>query len=418
MLVVSSDAHFGNRIADCCCTLSMSVRTVRDIAHAADALALGEAELAIVDGDLGIERIVEFARQVRLSLCVDWAPIIVAGQPERLRPSLHETIPGMVDHVIAKPLVHEELRERLVAARRAVSLKRAYDSTLDRVSEAVVVIDESGRIHGANAAAQRLFQWQDSELRGASINRLLPQRLRDEHDGYIARYQATGRANVIGKGRIESGQRRDGSLFPMHLTVSDISDSQGVRFVGVIRDLTRDREADVLRQRAESDELTGLPNHAHARQRLRECCARAGDGGEGFALIYLDLDRFKPVNDTHGHAVGDEVLKAVGRRLRHALEEHDIVARLGGDEFVALLHGVSRRAQADAVVQRLQASIERPLVVGGIVIHVGVSAGVALHGLDGRTPHDLLQAADQAMYANKRRRVRSGADETREAQRR
>jgi diguanylate cyclase (GGDEF)-like protein/PAS domain S-box-containing protein len=402
VLVLSGDAALADALSACCCTLGMALSSVRDTLEAADALVQGEAEIAVVDADLGIRRVVELGRRARIDRCVDWAPMIVVGNPATLRPQLRQIAPGVVDHIISKPLIHEELHLALVAARRTVSLKRAFDGTLDHISEAVVVIDESGQIRNFNAAAQRLFQWQVSEMLAANISRLMPERHRHEHDAYVAAYQITGQARVIGKGRIETGQRRDGSQFPMHLTVSDISDSYGTRFVGVIRDLTQDREAEHLRRQALHDALTGLPNHAHAQEQLRAACDAAQRGGDGFALVYLDLDRFKPVNDVHGHRVGDQVLRAVARRMRHGLNEADLVARMGGDEFLVLLRRVTRTAQAEAVVRRLHELAARPIVLDVLALTVGLSAGIAVYGTDGTTPESLLHAADQAMYARKR----------------
>lgn len=404
LLVLGADPDLAEVVGVCGRTLSMAPRSEPDPAAAAQALAGGHAEVVVVDAALGIEAVVAFVRRLRVELCIDWAPVLVVGDVARLRPPLQAAVPAMVDHLVATPLVHEDLLERLVASRRTVSLARAFGSTLDRVSEAVVVIDECGRIRSFNAAAQRLFGWTAAELQGASVNHLMPERHRHAHDGYLARYQSTGIAHVIGRGRIEAGLRRDGSSFPMHLTVSDIGDAHATRFVGVIRDLTPDREAEDLRQRAWHDALTGLANQAQALEQLAAACARAADGGDGFALVYLDLDGFKPVNDRHGHAVGDEVLRAVASRLRHGLNRQDLVARMGGDEFLVLLRGVARTAPAEAVAQRLQAAVAQPIVVGGRALSVGASAGVAVHGTDGRTPEDLLHAADQAMYAHKRRR--------------
>ncbi|MBX3600504.1 MAG: GGDEF domain-containing protein [Rubrivivax sp.] len=404
LLVLGTDASLADAVAACCCALAMDVQAASDPQAAAQALTFEQAEMVLVDGQLGPDAVVGFVRRLRMELCVDWAPVLVAGDVARLRPLLREAAPGLVDHVITKPLQHEELHERLAASRRTVSLARAYGSTLDRVSEAVVVIDESGRVRSVNAVAQRLFGWEAGELRGASVNRLMPPRHRHAHDGYLARYQSTGVAHVIGRGRVEAGQRRDGSQFPMHLTVSDISDPQATRFVGVIRDLTSDREAEDLRQRAWHDALTGLPNRAQVLEQLHAACARRAQGGEGFALVYLDLDGFKPVNDGHGHAVGDEVLRTVARRLRHGLNHEDLVARMGGDEFLVLLRGVTRAAQAEGVTRRLQAAVGQPIVVDGRAVSVGASLGIAVHGLDGDTPQALLQSADQAMYAQKRRR--------------
>lgn len=406
LLVVSADDALAAVIEGCCCTLEMAVRVVRDIREAAELFVLGEVEMALVDEAIGVDEIAAFLHRLRGELCVDWAPVVVVGDPGRLRPALHEAAPGMVDHVLRRPIDHDEMRERIVASRRLVSLQRAFRSTLDRVSEAVIVSDGAGRIHTFNAAAQRLFQWQDSEVRGGNLSRLMPPRQRDAHDGYLEQYRATGRTRVIGKGRVESGQRRDGTQFPMHLTVNDISDSYGVRFAGVIRDLTQDQEREALRVRALHDALTTLPNHAYAEQRLRLACDEARLRGEAFALIYLDLDRFKPINDTLGHQAGDEVLRAVARRLRHAVSEQDFVARLGGDEFLLLLFDIAEVAQARSVVDRLMTSLRRPVTIGTTAVAVGASAGIALFGPDGTEAQGLLQVADQAMYAHKRNPAR------------
>jgi diguanylate cyclase (GGDEF)-like protein/PAS domain S-box-containing protein len=406
LLVVSADDALAALLEGCCCTLEMAVRVIRDIREAAELFVLGEVEMAFVDEAIGVDEIAAFLHRLRDELCVDWAPVVVVGDPVRLRPALREAAPGMVDHVLRKPIDHDEMHERIVASRRLVSLQRAFRSTLDRVGEAVIVSDGGGRIHTFNAAAQRLFQWQDSEIRGANLSRLMPPRQRQAHDGYLAQYHATGQTRVIGKGRVESGLRRDGTQFPMHLTVNDISDSYGVRFVGVIRDLTQDQEREDLRVRALHDALTTLPNHAYADQRLRLACDEARLGGEAFALIYLDLDRFKPINDTLGHQAGDEVLRAVARRLRHAVNEKDFVARLGGDEFLLLLFDIAEVAQARSVVDRLMSSLRRPVTIGKTAVEVGASAGIALFGQDGTEAQGLLQVADQAMYVHKRHPAR------------
>lgn len=403
-LLICGDGTLAEAIDGCCNALQMRVLTAADLDEATERIVLRDAEIVIVDASLGIDRLVSFAQRLRGPLCVDWVPLIAAGDPARLRAALAEGAAGMVDHIVRKPFDFDELRERVAAARRVVSLSRAFRSTLDRVSEAVIVIDDAGRVHAYNAAAQRMFQWEDAEMRGASVSRLMPAAHAGAHDEYIGRYRHSGRARVIGRGRVESGLRRDGSQFPMHLTVSDISDSTGVRFVGVIRDLTDEQEREALRVRALHDSLTTLPNRAYAQQRLRLACDEAGAGGDRFAVVYFDLDRFKPINDQFGHSFGDEVLRVFARRARHALAEHDFVARLGGDEFLAILFGVGDRAQADAVVERVLALLRLPVTIDATTVRVDASAGIAIHGEDGASPGALLQAADSAMYARKRGR--------------
>ena len=151
------------------------------------------------------------------------------------------------------------------------------------------------------------------------------------------------------------------------------------------------------------DPLTGLPN----RTLLQSHLDVARSQGEAFAVLLLDLDLFKPVNDTYGHEAGDEVLRVTAARLRAAVRPADVVARLGGDEFAVLLHDTT---SVTASVERLQAVVAAPIAVGAVTVCIGVSIGHALHPRDGSSCEALLRAADAAMYRVKRRRNRRSVD--------
>ena len=404
VLVVGSTPALGVALAQPCHAFEMVVRTEADAISAAAALRRGEGDIVVIDAAIGNERLVEFLQQLRVGCGVDGVPAMVVGDVPRLRTLLHARACGAVDHVLAYPFDPQELELCLGACRRTVALQRGWRATLDRVSEAVVVADGQGRVHGFNAAAQRLFQIDAADMLGRSITRLMPAPQREAHDRYVTSYLRGGPAQVIGRGRVEQGLRRDGTRFPMLLAVSDISDAGGARFVGVIRDLTPERERDALREQALHDGLTGLPNRAHALVRLQRACADGVDTGDGFALLYVDLDRFKPVNDALGHPAGDTVLVAVVGRLRHGLADRDFVARGGGDEFVVLLGNVGDRRQARAVADRLRRSVARPIVVPGGRVAGDASVGVAIWPDDGLDADALLAAADREMYRMKRAR--------------
>ena len=142
---------------------------------------------------------------------------------------------------------------------------------------------------------------------------------------------------------------------------------------------------------AQHDPLTGLPNRAHLHNRLSEALV----AGNPVSVLLLDLDRFKPVNDTYGHEAGDEVLRAVGQRLSAALRPRDVVARLGGDEFAVLL---CEESDGRGLADRLRAVIAAPITWNDTVVSVGASVGVAVHPRDGQSPEALLRAADEDMY--------------------
>lgn len=162
-------------------------------------------------------------------------------------------------------------------------------------------------------------------------------------------------------------------------------------------DGARQREA----HRATHDPLTGLPNRALYFDRLSHAIAQASRRRERLAVLYLDLDGFKPVNDTHGHAVGDEVLVQVSQRLATGVRRSDTLARLGGDEFAVLFEKIPERGVAESLVAALRSLFQEPIPASGKEFPIGFSAGLALYPDDGRTADELLQVADQAMYREK-----------------
>lgn len=360
----------------------------------------------IVDLDLGESVASQALALVRERFCNDWAPAILLCSRAEDGERLGRLLPGRIDFVIVKPLTEGMLYERRVALRRMIALHRVAHSALDRVSEAVIVIDELGTVRSFNGAAEALFGWTSDQMIGRNVSVLVPAAHRAHHDRYIRDYRRTGVAKVIGIGRVESAVRRDGSEFPMHLTVADISDGQARRFVGVIRDLSMLQQRDELRQMIHHDSLTGLPNRARAQLELAQVSQRHGSGGHPYSLLFCDVDRFKQINDTHGHRTGDEVLKAVAARLRHAVQEQDFVARLAGDEFLVVLQGVGDPGSAGRIAARITEAVSQPVCVGGQRVAVSVSIGAAApSGDEGASA--VLDRADQQMYDSKRAKHRA-----------
>jgi diguanylate cyclase (GGDEF)-like protein len=158
-----------------------------------------------------------------------------------------------------------------------------------------------------------------------------------------------------------------------------------------------------LRQAADVDQLTGVNNHRYLQERLKQEAARSTRSHAPFSVLMVDLDGFKSINDKHGHADGDRVLRAVAAGLKLAVREHDIVARYGGDEFVVFMPDTDE-PQARAVAKRVVAGVRgrRHELADGTTAKVSASAGLAVFPVDGRTPAALLRAADAAMYAIKR----------------
>lgn len=280
-------------------------------------------------------------------------------------------------------------------------------AVLDNIVDGIITIDRLGTVVSFNPSAERIFGYRAVEIVGHNVNMLMPSPHREAHDGYLQNYHATGESRIIGVGRELRGLRKDGSLFPMELAVSEVIREGRPVFVGLVRDITQRKTAErEIERLAFYDPLTGLPNRRLLIDRLHHALGRSGRNSQFGALLFIDLDNFKNLNDTAGHGVGDELLKQVAQRLTSSLREGDTVARLGGDEFVVILEGVGERREAAAtqvevVVENLHNALMQPYRLGDRDHQATPSIGVTLfrgreHGVD-----DLLQRADLAMYQAK-----------------
>jgi diguanylate cyclase (GGDEF)-like protein/PAS domain S-box-containing protein len=239
-------------------------------------------------------------------------------------------------------------------------------SILDNMLDGVLTINKRGHIESVNKAAVKLFGYTAEELLGHSVGMLLPEPYSGDHDQQMQLFKTTGSNYLVGTPREILGRRKDGSLFPISLSVSKIARPGRPTFVGVIRDITQRRQQEEEIQRlAFYDPLTQLPNRRLLLDRLRQALMTSARSGQRGALMFLDLDHFKLLNDTLGHDLGDALLKQVATRLKTCVREGDTVARLGGDEFVVLLEGLSPNitdsaADAEAVANKILAALSQP----------------------------------------------------------
>jgi diguanylate cyclase (GGDEF)-like protein/PAS domain S-box-containing protein len=203
-------------------------------------------------------------------------------------------------------------------------------------------------------------------------------------------------------------RRKDGSHFAQSLALTAVLDEHGAphHYIAVFSDITVQREQQArLEQRSSHDTLTGLPNRMLLQDRLAHAVVDGMHIGQTLAVAFLDLDGFKAVNDTHGHATGDQVLVHVANQLALTLRDSDMLARLGGDEFVAVLPDVRDRAALAPLMARILAACNAPLLHDGVALALSASVGVAFFDKDAaqpEAPDALLRRADQAMYAAKR----------------
>ena len=278
-------------------------------------------------------------------------------------------------------------------------------AVLDTTSEGIITIDERGVIESFNHAAERMFAYAAREVVGRNVSILMPEPYSGEHDSYIARYLRSGDARVIGRLREVSARRRDGSAISIEINVTEVRLAGARRFTGIIRDITERKHAEERIQRlANYDGLTGFPNRMLFFDRLSQAISRARREQHELALLYIDLDKFKHVNDTLGHDAGDEILTGAAARMRQAVRESDTAARVGGDEFTVILPRLASRIDAATVAQKIIDALSAgfDLTVGKNQVHIGSSIGIAIFPADASDKELLVKAADAAMYEAKR----------------
>lgn len=198
------------------------------------------------------------------------------------------------------------------------------------------------------------------------------------------------------------GRRKDGTEFPVELSVASWKGNGGIYFTGILRDITKRRQQEEqLAFMATHDPLTGLPNRTLFKDRLNLALSQANRSRSKLAVMLLDLDRFKDVNDTYGHGMGDHILRSSADRLRALLRRSDTVSRLGGDEFLLLLPDIGRVRDATKVAQKIVVAFRSAFTINGRELTVTSSIGVAIYPHDGKDPDTLIRNADRAMYLAK-----------------
>ena len=315
---------------------------------------------------------------------------------------------------ILKPFSERELRTVLemalykhAADTRLSAAAQHTQAILDNIADGVITIDRHGLIESFNVAACRIFGYSAKQVLGHNISMLMPQPHRAQHDSYLESYHSAGTSSMLGVPREVRGLRQNGNVFPMTLFVSKLEQGGETTFIGLVRDLSEhQQDLEEIRRLAFYDDLTGLPNRRLLMDRLGQAMLTATRSGEHGALILLDLDHFKRLNDTLGHDVGDQLLQQVATRLRACVREGDSVARLGGDEFVVLLESLSIQAfeaatQAELVAIKVLEALSQPYLLRDHTYSSTPSIGIVQFMQGRESIDDLFKMADVAMYQAK-----------------
>jgi PAS domain S-box-containing protein len=331
---------------------------------------------------------------------------------------------------ILKPFSERELRTVLEMAlykhgaeARLRASARHSQTILDNMLDGVITIDAFGQMQSCNKAACQLFGYSAEQLLGRDVRLLMPHADDAQDVSNLQHFFATGEMRMMGRAREVEGRHRDGRLLPISLLVSEIIGAEPRSFIGLLRDIAPDRQhIEELHRLAYYDSLTGLANRRLLTERLEHAMQTAARNGSHGALMLLDLDHFKQLNDTQGHGVGDELLLQVTQRLQalmhaalhpsgHAalaagIHPDGLVARLGGDEFAVLLEGLSSldheaATQAELLAGKVLESLRQPYLLREQSYSGTPSIGIVVLTQEPHSSDELLKRADVAMYQAK-----------------
>ncbi|MCI5167977.1 MAG: EAL domain-containing protein, partial [Candidatus Electrothrix sp. GM3_4] len=274
---------------------------------------------------------------------------------------------------------------------------------ISQIDIAIIATDEKGIIMQVNRHALELFGYGEDELDGTSVHLLLPPNYRQKHEKYFKRFSDSSLTEVpMGKRPEIAGYCKDGSLFPAEASISKFQGKKGWIFVATLRDITKRKKAEKqLTWQATHDPLTSLPNREMLRDRMNNALQRSKQTGENIALLFIDLDNFKLINDSYDHDFGDQLLITVAKRLTNHVRPGDTVARFGGDEFVILCEQVADPAEISTLAMRINDFLRAPVLLAGQKNFLTSSIGIAIGHGSTHSSEQLLRNADTAMYLAK-----------------
>lgn len=288
-----------------------------------------------------------------------------------------------------------------VAKEEAANNAKRIQSILNAMEEGLVTLNEDGKIVSANNAMSIIFGYARSDFIGMELSNLVKTRKIQtvEHISALLNEQVDG-SNVYKAD--EQGQHQNGSAIPLKIDIREVYLEHEKHYTVLFRNVSEQYEAEkLIRHMAWHDSLTGLANRNLLSERLDEALKLARRLEKKVAVMILDLDKFKPVNDLHGHATGDKLLKVVAERLMKCAREVDTVARLGGDEFAIVFTNIEDDANIITIADRIIHSIQKPVEIDGNVIQIGTSIGISFFPGDSDTPTELIRMADVALYQAK-----------------
>ncbi|MBF0187925.1 MAG: EAL domain-containing protein, partial [Magnetococcales bacterium] len=290
--------------------------------------------------------------------------------------------------------------EDITDQKRAEKKIRLAASVFENTTEPIVIFNSEGLIEEVNSAFDKVFGFDSKSLKGLEMRHLLSARYDSE---FMKHLEEQLLASEHWQGEL-MGRCSDQTLIPMWVSLSLVRDREErlQNRIAVLTDLSEQKEREeTIWRHANFDPLTKLPNRRLFQDRLDQAVGQANRTGVRIGLFFIDLDRFKLVNDTLGHQAGDELLKVVAERLNEAVRSTDTVARLGGDEFTVILQNFHKNSELGAIARTIIQEMEKPITLDDNTVSVSASIGIASYPDDADSTQDLIRCADSALYQAK-----------------
>jgi diguanylate cyclase (GGDEF)-like protein/PAS domain S-box-containing protein len=308
------------------------------------------------------------------------------------------------DQITAIGSIFIDVSERMAALETIESQKHKLSAILDSSLDAMVQMSGKGLITGWNRQAENIFGWSEGEALGQILHQLIvPQQFREAHVKGLKHYLDTGIGPVLSSMIEIKALHRHGHEFPVELSISSIGNLENPEFNAFIRDISKRKEDEYnVWNQANFDSITELPNRNMFLNTLDQEIAKSKRHLVPFALLFIDLDNFKKINDTYGHDIGDAVLKEVANRIRESVREVDTVSRLSGDEFTVILTQLDTQVTVERICRKILKAISGVKIVNQKPVQTSASLGITISPQDSVEAKTLLKFADQAMYVAKK----------------
>jgi len=284
----------------------------------------------------------------------------------------------------------------------ALDSQRRVNMILNTVHDAIITSNSKGIIESINTSTELMLGYHQSELLGKNITLLMSEDMTLMHQKIIKELNSGIPHHVPQNSQEQTIKRANGSILPVEVFMGQSEFNGEVTYTVVIRDITqRKKDEEAIQQLVLTDPLTNIANRRHFNQELQRSIENAKRLNLNVGLLMIDLDNFKPVNDTYGHNVGDKVLQLVSKRLQDVTRNVDLIARLGGDEFAIILNAVNEKFDPITPAQKVIDTISEPMEIDTEVIQIGATIGISMLPIDALELEDFMNHADKALYKAK-----------------